>query len=104
MFRPIANLGVCAALAAAVFSAASGASADVIRLIDGTTYEVDIRRGSDGWVVVQADGKVINVPAAKVAGLEAKPKITSGSAEDRLASLRRATDAMPDLKQIVDRY
>jgi len=77
---------------------------DVIRLKDGSTYEGDIRRSDDGWVITLAGGKRIVVPADKVAGLEAKPKSGVDVADTRLASLRRAVEAMPDIKQVIERY
>ena len=39
-----------------------------------------------------------------MASIEAKPKTDAATADERLASLRRATDNATDLRQIVDRY
>jgi tetratricopeptide (TPR) repeat protein len=94
--------------AAAAWAAAVGvavpALGDVIRLKDGNTYEGDIRPHPDGWVVVEPDGRRTVVPRGRVAGLEAKPKVAPAAADQRLASLRRAVEALPDPKQVLDRY
>lgn len=80
------------------------ASADVVRLKDGTTVEGDIRRGPDGWEVTTGAGKKIVIAAENVAAIEAKPKAGVAVSDERLASLRRAAAAMPDIKQVIDRY
>src|SRR5687767_4778464 len=77
-------------------------SADVIRLHDGTRYEGEIKRESDGYVVTLAGGRRLLVPIDKVAALEATPKNGAGIPEQRLESLRRAVANVSDLKQIIE--
>lgn len=83
---------------------AMSARGDVIRMKDGSTLEGDIRRVTDGWEVTVEGGRKVFIPSSKVAGLEAKPKRPTAVSDERLASLRRAAEAMPDLKQVIDRY
>lgn len=91
-----------AALAAGGLAAV--ASADLIRLKDGRSYEGDIRPHPDGWVVTEPDGRRTIVARERVAGLEAKPKLGQETADQRLTSLRRAAEAMPEARQAVERY
>ena len=103
--RTVRTLLAAAVVAAGVAAPAPPAAADVIRLKDGGSYEGDIRPHPDGWVVTEPDGRRIVVTRDRVAGLEAKPnKAVPAVVEQRLASLRRAADAMPDARQVIDRY
>ncbi|HEX8910763.1 MAG TPA: tetratricopeptide repeat protein, partial [Humisphaera sp.] len=90
------------AACAAALLAASPAAADVLRLTDGTTYTGTVARGRGGWVVTLADGRRVEVPTEKVAGVEGQPK--ANVADDRLASLRRWAATSNDAKAVVDRY
>src|SRR5690242_14214426 len=91
-------LGVALALA-------SPALGDIVHLNDGTSVEGSVRRTRDGYVVTDASGKTTTIPAEAVKSFELKSTPASaGSAEDRLASLRRAVANLDDLKQIVDRF
>jgi tetratricopeptide (TPR) repeat protein len=99
-------LFACAVAAGVTGWAARPVPAGVVRLKDGTTYEGEIKPERGGYVVTLADGKTVYVAADKVVGLEAKPKAVVGpnASLDRLASLRRAVENVPDLRQVVDRY
>src|SRR5690348_1308614 len=81
-----------------------GAFADVVHLKDGTRLEGEIKRADDGWLVTGEDGKPRFVAGSRVASIEAKPKTDAATADERLASLRRAMDNATDLRQIIDRY
>ncbi|QOV90417.1 tetratricopeptide repeat protein [Humisphaera borealis] len=93
-----------AVAAVAVACLAVPAWSDVIRLKDGTSYEGEIKRSADGWEVVLPGGKKLVIPTDKVKALEAKPKPGATVPDERLASLRRAAEAMPDIKQVIERY
>ena len=78
--------------------------ADVVVLKDGTTVEGEIRRTGDGYIVKGAGGAVTNVATDKVERIEVRPSGGADAATARLQSLRRASENMADIKQILDRY
>jgi tetratricopeptide (TPR) repeat protein len=91
-------------LVLAVLAVPCVASADVIRLKDGSSLEGDIHRNPDGYTITQASGVVVNVPQDRVAGIDVKPTTGADAAMGRFQSLRRAADNIADIKQILERY
>jgi len=89
---------------AALFLATS-AFADVIHLNDGTTLSGDIKRAANGWYITTADGKTQLLTVDEVKSIElaprGNPKEVSAS---RLISLRHSSEAVSDIKVIIDRY
>jgi tetratricopeptide (TPR) repeat protein len=77
---------------------------EVVHLIDGTTVEGDLLRTNDGWVVTEPGGKVTVVTTAQVKSIELKKVDSSSTADQRLASLRRAVANQNDIKQIIERF
>lgn len=90
---------------AALLGAGSLLSADVVHLNDGRILRGDIQREGDEYTITQADGTVTHIPLSSVKRLE-----LSGSQSDatgaagRLASLRRSSESMADIDQIITRY
>ncbi|HWE01064.1 MAG TPA: hypothetical protein VG326_01550 [Tepidisphaeraceae bacterium] len=78
--------------------------ADVIVLKDGTNVEGEIRRTGDAYIVKGPGGAVTNVATDKVERIEVRPTGGADAATTRLQSLRRASENMLDIKQVLDRY
>ena len=79
--------------------------ADVVETKDGSRVEGTIRRVSGGWEVTGAAGKKTIVTDENVKGIEkGAPANPAEAAAGRLAVLRKATEAMADAAQVVDRY
>lgn len=105
--RLVRAASLVAAVGGVLFVGSAAAVASVVRLKDGTTYEGDVKKQPQGgYLVTLAGGRKVLVAADQVAGFEAKPKAVAAAdaSLDRLASLRRAVENIPDLKQIVERY
>jgi tetratricopeptide (TPR) repeat protein len=85
---------------------ASMAWGDVLILKDGTRLEGDVKRGPDGWTITTADGKTRTVKADAVKTFELGSAANKGTMQpaEGLASLRRSTEAVADINQIIDRY
>lgn len=83
------------------FTAARG---DVIHLKDGSQVEGEIHKSGDGWTVTGADSVERFVPGTRVRSIEARPKNGGDTADERLASLRRAVQNSTDIKQVLARY
>jgi Tfp pilus assembly protein PilF len=78
---------------------------EIVHLSDGTTLEGELRRTNDGWTVTAVDGKVTVIPAGQVQSIELKKSGPAASSADQgLASLRRAVANLSDPKRIVERY
>ena len=77
---------------------------DIVHLKDGTQVEGEIKKGPDSYRVRGADGTVTQVPLENVASIELKAAATPEASLQRLASLRRAVENIPDIKTILDRY
>jgi Tfp pilus assembly protein PilF len=82
------------------------AAGEVVHLKDGTTLEGILQRTTDGWMITTADGKVTAVTRSQVKSIEFKKSgMTPGdSADQRLASLRRAVANQGDLPRIIERF
>ncbi len=82
------------------------AAGGVLQLRDGERVEGDLRRSTTGWEVTQADGTVRIIPESEVVSIQASGSAAdaSGSANARLASLRRAVENLSDINQILERY
>lgn len=80
------------------------AAADIIHLKDGTQLEGEIKKGPDSYRVRTADGGTTQVPLENVASIELKAAATPEASLQRLASLRRAVENIPDIKTVLDRY
>jgi tetratricopeptide (TPR) repeat protein len=81
------------------------AGAAVIVTADGRRIEGKISRVDGGWQITQADGTRVTVASADVASMEAGSMADSPSvAADRLASLRRVSEHLTDLNDIISRY
>jgi tetratricopeptide (TPR) repeat protein len=84
------------------------AAADIILLKDGTSLTGDIKRTSDGFVVIDDKGKSHTIPADAVKMIE--PSRGAGSADgrlvamDRLMSLRRSVENLTDARTVIDRF
>jgi tetratricopeptide (TPR) repeat protein len=78
--------------------------ADIVVLKDGTTVEGEIRRTGDSYIVKGAGGAVTNIATDKVERIEVRPAGGADAAVTRLQSLRRASENMADIRQILDRY
>ncbi len=86
-------------------SLASAAWADLVHLRDGTTLSGAVKRVGATWVVTDPSGKVTTIPDEQVQGVEKVGNINPEEAgESRLLSLRRSTENLSDIKQIIDRY
>lgn len=92
------------AISCLVLLAAAVGRADIINLTDGTKVEGKIRKAGDGWTVTEKNGTVVSVDADQVASIEASPADAVSVAEDRLASLRRVSEHLTDLQDIISRY
>ncbi len=83
----------------------SAALADLVHLRDGSTLSGTVKRTGSGWVITDANGKVITVTDEQVQGVE---KVGSTNPEEiadgQLASLRRSVENLSDIRQIIDRY
>lgn len=92
-------------LGATALSVPARCLADTITLKDGSTLEGDLRRSGDGYAVTQANGKVTQVPGDSIARIDVR---SPGGGADRamaaLQSLRRASENLSDIKQILARY
>ncbi|HTL27947.1 MAG TPA: tetratricopeptide repeat protein [Tepidisphaeraceae bacterium] len=81
------------------------AIADVLVLKDGTRLEGDVKRGDHGWTITTSDGKVSEFSTDAVksiqVGATSQPKDVEA---DRLGSLRRSVENIPDINAIIDRY
>ncbi len=82
----------------------SWTAGDIIHLKDGTQLEGEIKKGPDGYRVHTADGDTTQVPLENVASIELKPASTPEASMQRLGSLRRAVENIPDIKTILERY
>ena len=91
-------------LAFALIGLAAPVWGEVVHLNDGSTIEGDLRRTGEGWIVTDASGKITTLLAAQVKSIELKRVESSNSADERLASLRRAVTNQSDLKQIIERF
>ncbi len=91
-------------LAGGLLALAGPVQADVVHLNDGSQIEGEIRKTEDGWVVTGPDHKPRSIAADRVAFIEARPKAGADSADQRLASLRRAVENTTDIKQTLARY
>jgi tetratricopeptide (TPR) repeat protein len=81
------------------------ASAAVIVTQDGRRLEGKISRVEGGWQVTQADGTQVTVDSENVASMEAGTSLDSPSvAADRLGSLRRVSEHLTDIDDIISRY
>ena len=103
--KPVALLIVACCFC---FCLAAPALADIVYLKDGTKLEGEVKRTRDGYLVTDPAGRATAVADADVKSFEVK-KAGGGnpgtaSAEERLASLRRATANLADPKQAVERY
>lgn len=78
------------------------ASADVLRLKDGTSIEGDVKKGEAGWVVTLPGGQTTTVSADQVKSIEAAAK--GGDDMAGLASLRRSTENATDAQPVIDKY
>src|SRR4051794_30926873 len=89
----------------AILFLASSTLADVIHLSDGSTLTGEIKRATNGWYITTADGKTKLVTNDEVKSIElaprGNPKEVSAS---RLISLRHSSEAVSDIKVIIDRY
>jgi tetratricopeptide (TPR) repeat protein len=93
-------------LLAVIFATGAGAVADVIHLKDGATIEGTVKKAPDGWMVTMPGGKVMQLPTDSVKSIDltGSPAASPRAADDRLASLRRSVDYVPDIHQIIERY
>jgi Tfp pilus assembly protein PilF len=86
---------------------ATFATADTVRLKDGTTLQGDVKRGDDGWVVYTADGKARYVAPDQVQSIDLAAGAstqTSSADQGQFDSLRRSVDLSSDPAQAVNRY
>ncbi|HEX8521940.1 MAG TPA: hypothetical protein VF669_06760 [Tepidisphaeraceae bacterium] len=89
----------------AVALSASGAFADLIHLKDGTTIEGIAKKSTGGFTVTTSDGKTMTIASDAVRSISLVGRETPASAsDDRLGSLRRASENLSDPKQVVQRY
>ena len=88
-----------------VLLAATLSRGDIVMMLDGTKLEGKIQKTGDGWTVTKADGTTVTVDADQVATIEASRSADPVSVgEDRLASLRRVSEHLTDLQDIISRY
>ena len=78
--------------------------ADVVILKNGSRIEGTVKKTDAGYEVTGSDGKVTKVPVANVKSIELGKPSDASSADASLKSLRRSTDALGDINQIIDRY
>lgn len=83
----------------------SAANAGVLKLKDGSRVEGELRKTASGWEVVTATGtrtvdesQVVSIESGS--GPAAKPEDAPG----RVASLKRAVEAMDNIDEIIKRY
>jgi tetratricopeptide (TPR) repeat protein len=79
---------------------------DIIFLKDGTSMAGDIKKTPDGWLVIDDKGKSHTFPADAVKTIELARTAPDSKlvATDRLMSLRRSVENVPDIRTIIDRY
>src|SRR3954465_11873804 len=79
---------------------------DTVVLKDGTRIVGDVKKIEGGWRITTPDGKTIDVTTANVKTIEVGNSAQKGTPEaamSALLSLRRSTENLPDIKQIIDR-
>src|SRR5438105_10765880 len=83
----------------------SPALAYIVHMTDGSKLEGSLKREKGGWSVTDANGKVTIVADEKV---ESVQKVGNLSATDvaasKVASQRRAVEALGELNDIIDRW
>lgn len=82
------------------------AMADVVHLKDGSKVEGDVKKRPDGYVVITREGKYFRLKPDDVKSIELSTpvKVDDKVAAERLASLRRSVEYVPDVHQIIERY
>ncbi len=79
--------------------------ADILHLTDGSKLEGSLKRERGGWSVTDANGKVTSVPDEKVESVQKVSNLSPADvATSKVASQRRAVEAMTDLNVIIERW
>ena len=94
------------ALGTILFAVSAPAFADIIQLKDGSSVTGDIKKTRDGWVVIDDKGKSHNIAADAVKSIEPTRSNVDARivAMDRLNSLRRSVENLPDIKTVITRF
>jgi len=78
---------------------------DILHLTDGSKVEGTLKRERGGWSVTDANGKVITIPDEKVESVQKVSNLApADAAAAKVASQRRAVEALTDLNIIIERW
>src|SRR5881392_481907 len=93
---------VVALIVSALVAPAMG---DILHLTDGSKVEGTLKRERGGWSLTDANGKTTIVPDEKVESVQKVSNLTpADAAASKVASQRRAVEALSDLNVIIERW